>query len=518
MIQYKNGGPLKRRQELYFPVMLTLLDLVCIVAGLLAAYWIRFGLIPRLRFLESVIPLTAGHLSSDYLRLLPVAILAFLTAFSFVHFYRLHEKVWGWTMAGRLFRGTLLAAALFITFHFFARSYTVNPPARWMIPISMCTVPTVVGLGRYLLRRRLMAKSRQAGKGLARALVLGDGAVAKEVARSIHGHPEFGWTIAGFLSPDPAQVGLRQAGFEVIGTIEDLPEILERESIEAVFVAQPDFRHDSLAGVFIQCQKRMVDIKVVPDLTEMLFSQVSTEVVDGIPMLGPRSSPLQGWNVILKRTFDIAGALVFLVFLSPILGFIALFIRFDSRGPILFRQERVGADGRRFVILKFRTMRQDAERRTGPVFSTPGDPRQTRVGRVLRQLHLDELPQLFNIIKGEMSLVGPRPERPHFVAQFREEIPRYMARHRVKSGMTGWAQVSGQSGHEGTISERLKYDLYYIENWSLLFDVKVLLLTLVWLSRRLRQLLTLPPGHPSLRRPDDSLPAARNSAEDERAE
>jgi exopolysaccharide biosynthesis polyprenyl glycosylphosphotransferase len=556
MIQYKNGGPFKRRQEVYFPILLTLLDLVSVLAGLLFAYGLRFGLIPSVPSLAAILPLTVGHLSLDYLRLLPVATLCFLAAFSFVHLYRLHEKIWGWTVAGRLFRGVVLAAALFISFHFFARSYTVNPVARWMIPVSMITVSVAVALGRCLLRWYLMTKANRTGNGLARALVLGVGPVAQEVARSIREHPEFGWTVAGFLCDETNQdcesgdcglriddCGLRIADpalgsastasnldtpissresqrlsslstqstvlsskssihnpqSAILGTVADLPRILEHESIEGVFVAQPGFRHDLLASVFIECQKRMVDIKVIPDLIEMLFSQVSSEVVDGIPLLGPRSSPLQGWNMILKKTFDLVVALFFLVFLSPVLAIIAFLVRWDSRGPILFRQERVGADGQRFIILKFRTMHRDAEVETGPVFSSPDDPRQTRVGRVLRQLHLDELPQLLNVLKGEMSLVGPRPERPHFVAQFREEIPRYMARHRVKSGMTGWAQVSGQSGSEGTISERLKYDLFYIEHWSLLFDLKVLFLTLVWLVRRLRQLLTLPPDHPSLR-------------------
>jgi exopolysaccharide biosynthesis polyprenyl glycosylphosphotransferase len=237
----------------------------------------------------------------------------------------------------------------------------------------------------------------------------------------------------------------------------------------------------------------------------MLFSQVSVEEVDGIPFLGLRETPLQGWNVVLKRLVDVVAAAALLLVLSPVLLLIAWRVRRSSPGPIFYRQERVGADGRHFRILKFRTMWVDAEKQTGPIFATPHDPRQTPVGRVLRQLHLDELPQLVNVLRGEMSLVGPRPERPHFVEQFREEVPGYMARHRIKSGMTGWAQANGQTGHEGTVSERLKYDLYYIENWSPLFDVKILFLTAVWLARRARQLATLPADHPSLRKANDDL-------------
>lgn len=518
MIRYPDGAPRKRKQEIYFPILLTVLDLASVAAGLLVAYGVRFWAIPRVRIVASFLPVTEGHLVSDYLRLYPIALAVFFLAFSFVHLYRANERVWGWETAGRLARGTFLGVALFITVLFFARFLTVQPFSRWMIPISTITVPLVAGFARYGLRRELIRRSRRAGNGLARALVVGVGYVAREIARSIRRHPEFGWKVAGFLSTERSDVGREQTGIPVLGTMDDLAAVLEREAIEAVFVAQPDLRHELLGDVFIACQKRLVDVKVAPDLTEMLFTQVSAEVVDGIPFLGPRATPLQGWNVILKRLFDLIVSSVLLALFSPILLLIAILIRRDSPGPVFYRQERVGADGRRFLLAKFRTMRLDAESGSGPVFATPGDPRQTRIGRILRQTHLDELPQLANVFRGEMSLVGPRPERPFFVARFREEIPHYMARHRIKSGLTGWAQVSGQSGHEGTISERLKYDLYYIENWSLFFDLKILVLTVVWLWRRVRQLLTLPPDHPSLRRSRGTAPVARPGATEHREE
>jgi exopolysaccharide biosynthesis polyprenyl glycosylphosphotransferase len=435
---------------------------------------------------------------------LPVATLVWLVSFSFAHLYEQNEKIWSWRVARRMTKASFLAVALFVSTLFFFRGLTIYPLARWMIPISMLTVPTLVSLGRYALHWRLVLSARLSGRGLARALVLGVGPGAKEIARSIRRHPEFGWTIVGFLSVSREDIGQLRTGLEVIGTVDELPEILKREKIEAVFVTQPDFRRELLGDVFVECQKQMVDVKVVPDYTEMLFSQLNIEEVDGIPFLGLKETPLRGWNVVVKRLFDLAASSALILLAAPLMAVIAWLIRRDSKGPVFYRQARIGADGRRFVITKFRTMTTDAEKHTGPVFATPDDPRQTRVGRRLRQTHLDELPQLFSVVTGAMSIVGPRPERPFFVERFREEIPRYMARHRIKSGMTGWAQVNGQTGSEGTISERLRYDLYYIENWSLLFDLKILLLTLVWLIRRAKQMFTLPADHPVLRRSEDT--------------
>lgn len=499
MPTHERPSPVKRRLDVLRPVLVTVTDAAMAAGGLWLAYAVRFYT-PVARMKEAL-GVTEGHNPSDYVSLFPLAWVCLLAAFYLVGLSAHRQAVWGWQVASRVAKGAFLAVALFLAALFFLRPDTANPLARWMVPISFLTVWTTVSLGRWLLYALLVLPALRHGHGLARALVLGVGATARDIGRTIAHHPEYGWRIVGAVSDGQDRANALTAGDPpVLGTVADLPRILRHEAIEAVFVAGPDFRHERLGDLLNECQKQMVDVKVVPDLTELLFSGVEIETLDGIPFLGLRETPLQGWSAVAKRAFDLAAGLAFLVVCSPVMAVAAILVRWDSPGPIFYRQKRVGADGRGFFITKFRTMRADAEAWTGPVFSTPDDPRQTRVGRVLRQLHLDELPQLFNVVRGDMSLVGPRPERPFFVEQFREEIPRYMARHRIKSGMTGLAQVNGQTGHEGTIVERLRYDLYYIENWSILLDVRVLLMTVQWLWRRMRQMATLPPNHPSLRR------------------
>ena len=233
-----------------------------------------------------------------------------------------------------------------------------------------------------------------------------------------------------------------------------------------------------LLELLVQCERAMVVFRIVPETTELLVSGMTVETLDGIPMLGLRETPLQGWNAALKRLIDIIAACAGLILAAPILGILAWLIRRQDNAPAFYKQERMGIDGRLFHIIKLRSMRPDAEQQSGPVFASEFDPRCTKFGHFLRKTHLDELPQLLNVIRGEMSLVGPRPERPHFIDHFRDDVPQYMARHRVKSGITGWAQVNGLCGKHGSIDQRLKYDLYYIENWSLWLDVKILFLTL----------------------------------------
>jgi Undecaprenyl-phosphate glucose phosphotransferase len=219
------------------------------------------------------------------------------------------------------------------------------------------------------------------------------------------------------------------------------------------------------------------DIQLVPDIHEYVTLGCEVEDFDGLPIVNINDSPLAGWPALGKRVIDIALSGTALAFLSPLLAFIALCIKFSSRGRVLYTQERMGLDGRTFKMLKFRSMNEDAERSTGAVWANPKDHRRTPLGTFLRQTSLDELPQFWNVLRGDMSLVGPRPERPVFVQQFRKDIPHYMLRHKVKAGITGWAQVNGWRGNT-SLDQRIQCDLYYIRNWSYLLDLKIIVLTL----------------------------------------
>jgi exopolysaccharide biosynthesis polyprenyl glycosylphosphotransferase len=233
-----------------------------------------------------------------------------------------------------------------------------------------------------------------------------------------------------------------------------------------------------ITAMILEAEKRLISFKIVADLLDIMVQQFELESIDGLNLIKIKESPLNyAYNRFLKRMMDIIGSLLGIILLSPIFFIISILIKLTSKGPVFFSQERVSEGGKTFKIYKFRTMYHNAEKDTGPVFARPNDQRCTKIGKFLRRYNLDELPQLFNVLKGEMSLVGPRPERPHFVNQFKEEIPRYMSRHHIKSGITGWAQVNGLR-QNSSIEERIKYDLYYLENWSLWFDLKIILMSI----------------------------------------
>jgi Undecaprenyl-phosphate glucose phosphotransferase len=278
------------------------------------------------------------------------------------------------------------------------------------------------------------------------------------------------------VSARHAEIGTELEGYSVIGSVRDLPGLVEKTGAELVYVALARTDHEAELEALERLGDSTVAVRLVPDLARKFTLNASVEDFDGTPIVLVTESPEQGWNLVVKRGFDlVVSALLFVVF-SPLLLLIAIWVKLDSAGPALYGQERVGANGRRFRMLKFRTMRTDAEAE-GPQWSRNADPRRTHAGAILRRLSLDELPQLWNVLVGHMSLVGPRPEQPVFVDQFRASIPRYMLRHHVKSGITGWAQVNGLRG-DTPLERRIEYDLYYIENWSMAFDLKILFLTL----------------------------------------
>ena len=326
--------------------------------------------------------------------------------------------------------------------------------------------------------RRLMRRRFRAGLGLKRALVAGRGDLARHVADKILQHAEFGYRIVGFIDDSAGGDRLGYRGLPLLGTLQEADDVIQRERIDQLYVALPLEEHVKMLGLIEVANRECIDVKVIPDVLQFITLRARLEDLDGIPIVNINDVPLQGLNSAVKRVMDVAVSAAALGVLALPFAAIAATIRLTSPGSVFYRQERMGLDGRRFTVLKFRSMSVDAERETGPVWAREDDPRRTAVGSVLRRFSLDELPQFWNVLNGDMSLVGPRPERPFFVEQFKARVPQYMLRHKVKSGMTGWAQVNGWRGNT-SIEKRIEYDLYYIENWSVILDFKIMWLTLV---------------------------------------
>jgi Undecaprenyl-phosphate glucose phosphotransferase len=281
--------------------------------------------------------------------------------------------------------------------------------------------------------------------------------------------------VVGLLTRRAAKVGSRVSGVPVVGTIDALEETLRTQRVDQVIIALPSDEQAGMKRLMDVLALHVVDVKVVPDLYQYITLCGGLEEFGGIPIINLQSGPLQGWNPVLKRAFDMGVASITLLITAPIMLVTSLLVKLSSRGPVFYRQERMGMDGRVFKMVKFRTMVDGAET-TGAVMADPNDSRRTGLGGFLRRTSIDELPQLFNVLRGDMSLVGPRPERPKFIEEFKRQIPRYQLRHKVKAGMTGWAQVHGLRG-KTSIEDRLAYDLYYIENWSLGLDLRILMRT-----------------------------------------
>jgi Undecaprenyl-phosphate glucose phosphotransferase len=298
--------------------------------------------------------------------------------------------------------------------------------------------------------------------------------LAASVVDRIHGRPDAGVRVIGVIAD--GALGDSVEGAPVIGGMSDLKSILRESRVDQVIIALS--RHESVLfeKVVAELADELVNVKIVPDLLHGFSLRSSVESLDGIPVIGLQETALFGWGALAKRSFDLVVASAALMVLSPLLAAIALAIRLSSGSPILYRQTRMGHDGRVFEMLKFRSMRNDAEA-TGPGWTRARDPRRTRLGRWLRKRNLDELPQLVNVVRGDMSLVGPRPERPAYIDEFRREVPGYMLRHKVRAGMTGWAQVHGWRG-DTSIHERVEHDLYYIQQWSFWLDLRILVMTL----------------------------------------
>ncbi len=344
--------------------------------------------------------------------------------------------------------------------------------SRGMIAYAWIFGALLVIAGRWILHQmRGIIQSR--GFVQDRVIIIGAGDAARLVVQKIQGSPFLGYRLLGVVTDAPAPP---VDGLAMLGCTEDLPRLIDEQSVDEVIIAMPEANDDDMLRLISLAHRDRVSLKVFPNLFEIMAAGVTIDDLGGLPLLSIRDVALRGWKLSFKRTIDLAGSLVVMILLSPFLLLVAILIKLDSPGPVFYVQERMGLDARSFLMFKFRSMRLDAEA-NGPGWTVKDDPRRTRIGAVLRRYSIDELPNLINVLLGDMSLVGPRPEQPTFVQQFRSLVPRYMDRHHEKAGLTGWAQVNGLRG-DTSIYERTKYDLWYIENWSVWLDIKILIRTL----------------------------------------
>jgi exopolysaccharide biosynthesis polyprenyl glycosylphosphotransferase len=452
-----------------YAVTLILFDAVMTATAFVLAYRLRAE-IPWPAEVENLAPFSA------YAGLMGVQVLAVVgTLLLYRQYYvpRAMSRVdQFYAVSASVTLATILSVAV-AAFVFKGTGLEVDYP-RVMVIYAWILSIVLIMLGRavhQLIRENL----RERGIGKDRLVVVGTGDVARIIIQRIQWSPHLGYDLLGVINGDDSAQSF--LGLPILGSEEDLPELIAKLDIDEVIIAIPEKGHREVVKVMSFCERGRVSIKVFPDIFQFVTSQAGIDDLGGLPLLTVRNYALRGYMLFVKRLIDFAGALAGLIFFAPLMLLVAVAIKLESPGPAFFVQDRMGLDGRPFKLIKFRSMRRDAESR-GPGWTVEGDPRQTRLGRLLRRVDVDELPNLINVLLGEMSLVGPRPEQPYYVEEFRRTVPHYMDRHREKAGMTGWAQVNGLRG-DTSIEERTKYDLWYTENWSVLLDIKIVVRT-VW--------------------------------------
>ena len=467
--------PRRRDGDLFQPTLFLLLDLVGIEAAFLLAWYLRF--------------------STDWFPA-PLGVPAFMpyltTSFALLGiwagiFYQMglydpiRSKSFEDDLDG-LFRGILLGSLVVLALAFFVRSLSYS---RLFFGLFFVCSMILLALGRGIARR-VLRRYLHRGMGITRVLFLGSTAMRGRLLEAFEQLPGLGLRAEGQIIDTDADVGSDDDGsrdgtgrhLPVLGELASIGDVVDEHRIDLVLVTLPFRQLHKVTEVAESIGGRNVDVQFVPDMQRLHTSRMRLREIAGIPFISVREKGLTGMDRIVKRSFDLVVTTLLLLLAAPLLLLLALLVKVSSPGPILYRQDRLGRDNRSFAMLKFRTMRVDAEKDSGAVWTVENDPRRTAIGTFLRRFSLDELPQLWNVLRGDMSLVGPRPEREVFARDFQEQIPRYLERHRVRSGLTGWAQVHGLRGNT-PIEVRTLYDLYYVENWSLALDLRILLRTAI---------------------------------------
>jgi Undecaprenyl-phosphate glucose phosphotransferase len=455
---------LKEKRQI-FELLFMVFDLIVVTAAWLIAYWFRF--------VSNLVPIEKGV--PDYMHYLSMTLfiwLIWIFVFKKMGLYKPMRGVRPTYELWLLIKANSLSVLLLIAVTYLFREKSV--PFSRLVFIYFGILATFLTLTQRFLLRSLLREIRRRGYNLRYVLLVGRGKVAEDIVKRIRQQRELGIQLLGCMENSLQERGV--CGLPVLGNYSNVSEVVNKMDIDQVIVALPLEDSQNLPEIMDQLNDSIVDVKIVPDLYRFVNLGGYIEEFEGLPVIGVQESPLSGFGLILKRTIDIILASIILVLISPLMLFIVILIRLTSKGPVLYLQERVSFDGSPFYIYKFRTMGVDAEK-TGAGWTVAGDERVTAIGRILRATSLDELPQLFNVLKGDMSIVGPRPERPIYIQEFRQRVPRYILRHKVPAGMTGWAQIHGWRG-DTSIDKRIEFDLYYIENWSVFLDFKILFLTL----------------------------------------
>lgn len=455
-----------KQHSKFFESVLLLADWLALSGAWILSYY--------LRFYSGIIPVYKGIPPFKiYLTLLIFMIPLWGIVFRIFGLYRPRRVSTRLSEVADIGKASTFATLILISLTFLFRQYEFSRMTFfyfWLLNVLFLSLTRI-------LFREFLRFLRQKGYNQRYALIVGTENLGQDLVKKLRKHPELGIQVSGFLTNDPTIVGNTLQGIRVLGKYADVRAFVAKHTIDIVFIALPFNAHNQLREVLDYLGDEMVSIMVLPDLFEFITLRGSVSEFEGMPLISLRDTPLYGWNIIAKRLLDIVVASIVLICTSPLLGIISLLIKITSRGPVFFQQERMGMDGKIFTMVKFRTMEVNAEVATGPVWAKRDDPRRTKIGKLLRKTSMDELPQFFNVLRGDMSIVGPRPERPVFIKNFRNAIPKYMLRHKMKAGITGWAQVSGWRGNT-SVEKRIEYDLYYIENWSLHFDLKIIWLTL----------------------------------------
>ena len=448
----------------YFNRLQVLLDAAIVVISYILAWFIKFRIFDA----------QGGALSrGEYFRVLYIVVPGYLILYSMFHLYtskrdtKSRYEISGILMANAVGIGCFMIVQYLLKQMHFSR--------EMLLIFAVCNAFFMV-LSRSVIHH-ILRSLRKKGYNLKHMILVGYSREGEEYIDRIMANPQWGYVVCGILD-DKVPRGTTYKGVKVLGEIDNLLIILPENRMDEIAITLSLADYDRLEQIVDWCEKSGVHTKFIPDYNSLIPSRPYTEDILGLPVINIRYVPLTNTlNWWLKRIIDFIGALAAIILFSPVMIGAAIAIKCTSKGPVLFKQERIGLHNKPFQMYKFRSMVQQTDEEEKKGWTVKDDPRVTKVGAFLRKTSLDELPQLFNILKGDMSLVGPRPERPQFVEKFKEEIPRYMIKHQVRPGMTGWAQVNGYRG-DTSIRKRVEYDIYYIENWTLGMDIKILFMTL----------------------------------------